>query len=38
MMFRNILSGRARTPRSAEAFLRAVANAGQQSRIAEDKN
>jgi lipid-binding SYLF domain-containing protein len=37
MTFRNILSGRATTPRSAEAFLRAVSEAGQQARIAEAK-
>jgi len=36
MMFRNILSGRASTPRSADAFLRAVSEAGQQARIAEN--
>jgi lipid-binding SYLF domain-containing protein len=35
MTFRNILSGRATTPRSAEAFLKAVSNAGQQAKIAE---
>jgi lipid-binding SYLF domain-containing protein len=35
MGFRNILSGKASTPKSAEAFMRAVAEAGQQSRIAE---
>jgi lipid-binding SYLF domain-containing protein len=35
MMFRNILSGRATTPRSADAFLRAVSEAGQQAHIAE---
>src|ERR1700688_2891395 len=35
MSFRNILSGRASTPRSADAFVRAVSEAGQQSRIAE---
>ena len=33
--FRNILSGKATTPRSAEAFLKAVSNAGQQAKIAE---
>ncbi len=35
MMFRNILSGKATTPRSAEAFLKAVSEAGQQAKIAE---
>src|SRR6201981_2766134 len=35
MMFRNILSGKATTPRSAEAFIKAVSQAGQQARIAE---
>jgi len=33
--FRNILSGRVATPQSAEAFMRAVADAGHQARIAE---
>jgi lipid-binding SYLF domain-containing protein len=37
MMFRNILSGKATAPKSAEAFLKAVADAGQQARIAEAK-
>lgn len=37
MMFRNILSGKAATPRSAEAFVRAVSEAGQQAKIAEAK-
>jgi len=37
MSFRNILSGKATTPRSAEAFLKAVADAGQQAHIAEVK-
>ena len=37
MMFRNILSGKAATPRSADAFLRAVTEAGQQAKIAEAK-
>ena len=37
MMFRNILSGKATTPRSADAFLKAVAEAGQQAKIAEAK-
>jgi len=35
MMFRNILSGKASTPRSADAFIKAVSDAGQQARIAE---
>src|ERR1700740_3796762 len=35
MMFRNILSGKAPTPRSADAFLKAVSDAGQQAKIAE---
>src|SRR5271154_7012202 len=37
MMFRNILSGRVPTPASAEAFVQAVSDAGQQARIAEAK-
>src|SRR6202163_2910665 len=35
MMFRNILSGKASTPRSADAFIRAVSEAGQQAHVAE---
>ena len=35
MMFRTILSGKATTPRSADAFLKAVSDAGQQAKIAE---
>jgi lipid-binding SYLF domain-containing protein len=35
--FRNILSGRAPTPASADAFLQAVADAGHQAHIAEAK-
>jgi lipid-binding SYLF domain-containing protein len=35
MKFRNILSGKASTPKSADAFMKAVADAGQQARIAE---
>ncbi|MGC2246478.1 MAG: lipid-binding SYLF domain-containing protein [Terriglobales bacterium] len=35
MRFRNILSGRASTPASGEAFVRAVSEAGHQSHIAE---
>jgi SH3 domain-containing YSC84-like protein 1 len=37
MSFRNILSGRASTPRSADAFVRAVAEAGHQAAVAEAK-
>jgi hypothetical protein len=37
MMFRNILSGKATTPRSADAFLKAVSDAGQQAKIAESR-
>ena len=37
MMFRNILSGKATAPRSADAFLKAVSEAGQQAKIAEAK-
>jgi len=37
MKFRNILSGKASTPRSADAFMRAVSEAGKQSHIAEAK-
>jgi lipid-binding SYLF domain-containing protein len=37
MSFRNILSGRASTPRSADAFMRAVAEAGHQAAIADAK-
>jgi SH3 domain-containing YSC84-like protein 1 len=36
--FRNILSGRVSTPRSADAFMKAVADAGHQARIAEVKD
>ena len=35
MMFRDILSGKASTPRSADAFMKAVSEAGQQAKIAE---
>jgi SH3 domain-containing YSC84-like protein 1 len=35
MMFREILSGNASTPRSADAFVRAVSQAGHQAHIAE---
>ena len=37
MMFRNILSGRVATPKSAAAFMKAVSEAGQQARVAEAK-
>src|SRR5208282_2490910 len=37
MAFRNILSGKASTPKSADAFLKAVSEAGQQAKIAEAK-
>jgi lipid-binding SYLF domain-containing protein len=35
MTFRNILSGKATTPRSGEAFVQAVADAGHQAHVAE---
>jgi lipid-binding SYLF domain-containing protein len=35
MRFRNILSGKVSTPKSADAFMKAVSNAGQQAHIAE---
>src|SRR5580765_1179791 len=35
MRFRNILSGKVPTPTSAEAFMKAVADAGHQARVAE---
>ncbi|MFZ0284824.1 MAG: lipid-binding SYLF domain-containing protein [Terriglobales bacterium] len=35
--FRNILSGRVATPKSADAFIKAVSDAGQQARVAEAK-
>jgi lipid-binding SYLF domain-containing protein len=35
MTFRNILSGKVPTPRSAEVFIKAVSDAGQQARIEE---
>ena len=38
MEFRTILSGKASTPRSADAFMKAVAEAGQQAKIAELKD
>jgi len=37
MRFRTILSGKASTPKSADAFVKAVSDAGQQSHIAESK-
>ena len=37
MKFRNILSGKVSTPKTAEAFMKAVSDAGQQARIAEIK-
>jgi lipid-binding SYLF domain-containing protein len=37
MQFRNILSGKVATPKSAEAFMKAVADARQQAHIAEAK-
>src|SRR6202165_5445912 len=37
MMFRNILSGKAATPASAEAFVKAVSEAGHQAHMAEVK-
>jgi lipid-binding SYLF domain-containing protein len=37
MMFRSILSGKAATPRSADAFIKAISDAGQQAKIAEAK-
>lgn len=38
MMFRSILSGQATTPASADAFIKAVSDAGQQAKIAEVKD
>ena len=35
MTFRNILSGKVATPKSAEAFMKAVSEARQQAHIAE---
>ena len=37
MKFHNILSGKASTPKSADAFMKAVSDAGQQAHIAEVK-
>jgi len=38
MMFRKILSGKVSTPESAETFVKAVTNAGQQANIAEARD
>lgn len=38
MKFRNILSGKATTPRSADAFMKAVSEAGHQAHLAEATN
>jgi lipid-binding SYLF domain-containing protein len=38
MVFRKILSGKVSTPESAEAFVRAVSNAGQQANLAEARD
>ena len=38
MTFSNILSGKAATPKSADAFMRAVSEAGHQARIAENED
>ena len=35
MMFRNILSGKANTPASGQAFVKAVSEAGHQAHVAE---
>ena len=35
MKFRNLLSGKISTPKSADAFMKAISDAGQQARIAE---
>ena len=37
MTFRNILSGKVAVPKSADAFMKAISDAGQQARIAEVK-
>ncbi len=37
MTFRTILKGKVATPKSADAFMRAVADAGHQARVAEAK-
>jgi len=38
MLFRSILSGKASTPKSADAFIKAVSEAGQQSKVAEARD
>jgi lipid-binding SYLF domain-containing protein len=38
MMFRSILSGKAATPASANGFIKAVSEAGQQSQVAEARD
>jgi lipid-binding SYLF domain-containing protein len=38
MMFRSILSGKAATPASANGFIKAVSEAGQQSKVAEARD
>ena len=38
MTFRNVLSGKVATPKSAVAFMKAVTDAGRQARIAEAKD
>jgi lipid-binding SYLF domain-containing protein len=38
MTFRKILSGKASTPKSADAFMKAVSEAGQQAHIAESRD
>jgi len=38
MKFRNILSGKISTPKSADAFMKAISDAGQQARIAEARD
>src|SRR5450432_2308111 len=38
MMFRSILSGKAATPASGEAFVEAVSNAGHQAKVAEARD
>jgi hypothetical protein len=35
MVFRTILSGKAATPRSADAFVKAVSKAGHQAHVAD---
>jgi hypothetical protein len=35
MTFRNILSGKATSPKSADAFMKAVSEAGHQAHLAE---